>query len=416
MPDFIASFSTKLIFGPFLAAADGRTPVTTIAAPTAMKYYRLNGADNGTIDMTAGGRTWTHIGGGFYEAYLPDDLTDTGTWTFLVTDASALPVRLDIDSIGDEYAAFKTTDTKPRVTVFTGGITAASFAAGAITSSAIATDAIDADALAGDAALEIAGAVLQAFLPYMFARVSTITAGSTSSVTLDSGASSTDEYYRGTVFVLSGTGAGQVARIVNYTGSTKVLGVVPSFATAPTAGSVVGIVPDSPSLLTVPTRAQIWDEVLSTHTTAGTVGNYLRKLLAAAATLSSDFHADSALGQMLNKASGTWGYSQATDSLEALRDRGDAAWTSSTLDAAERNRIADAVIRRNFATARASAEAGLDAVTARSLLGAGSRLVNKVAISGTVLTVYAEDDSTVFTTCVLVGSGSAQPIVSIDPA
>lgn len=64
--------------------------------------------------------------------------------------------------------------------------------------------------------------------------------------------------------------------------------------------------------------------------------------------------------------------------------------------AAAANKIADHVLRRNLATARASSDG--DTVTGRSLLGASSKLANRFKRNtGTSkLEVYEEDDTTVF--------------------
>ncbi len=62
---------------------------------------------------------------------------------------------------------------------------------------------------------------------------------------------------------------------------------------------------------------------------------------AAPPTVGSVFH------ELLTKTAGSFTYDQTTDSLEALRDRGDAAWTTSTLTA---NGIADAILDRDAST------------------------------------------------------------------
>jgi hypothetical protein len=76
------------------------------------------------------------------------------------------------------------------------------------------------------------------------------------------------------------------------------------------------------------------------------------------------------------------------------------------------NKIADHTIRRTFANARASADG--DTVSFRSLLGAIAKLVNKWTISGSTLTVYAEDDTTSLGTQALTSDASAEPITQID--
>jgi hypothetical protein len=64
------------------------------------------------------------------------------------------------------------------------------------------------------------------------------------------------------------------------------------------------------------------------------------------------------------------------------------------LSAAQMNKIADHVIRRNLANARASSDG--DTVAFRSLLGMASKLVNKVIPILSALKIYEEDDTTEF--------------------
>jgi hypothetical protein len=76
------------------------------------------------------------------------------------------------------------------------------------------------------------------------------------------------------------------------------------------------------------------------------------------------------------------------------------------------NKIADFVLRRSFANARASSDG--DAFSFRSLLGAIAKLVNRWNISGSTLTVYAEDDTTSVGTQTLTSDASAEPITQIN--
>lgn len=77
-------------------------------------------------------------------------------------------------------------------------------------------------------------------------RTGTLQGGAISGVTLDTGANATDDYYVGNwVRILSGTGAGQVRLIYDYTGATKVALVAPAFITAPASDSTYAILPAS---------------------------------------------------------------------------------------------------------------------------------------------------------------------------
>jgi hypothetical protein len=75
-------------------------------------------------------------------------------------------------------------------------------------------------------------------------RINTATAVAAGSITLDAGASATDNYYNDCmVVVLSGTtGAGQARLITGYTGSTKVATVSPNWTTTPTGTIVFAVI------------------------------------------------------------------------------------------------------------------------------------------------------------------------------
>jgi len=78
---------------------------------------------------------------------------------------------------------------------------------------------------------------------------------------------------------------------------------------------------------------------------------------------------------------------------------------------------ADTTLRRTYANARVSSDG--DAVNGRSLLGAMGKLVNRVSIAGSTLTVFQEDDTTSsapgFTQTVTTDA-AADPITQVDTA
>lgn len=86
--------------------------------------------------------------------------------------------------------------------------------------------------------------------------------------------------------------------------------------------------------------------------------------------------------------------------------------SSISLTSAQKNSIADHVLRRQWANAAASADG--DAKAFRSLLGASAKIVNKVAIVGDTLTIYEADDTTSLGTQTVATNASANPITSID--
>jgi hypothetical protein len=90
------------------------------------------------------------------------------------------------------------------------------------------------------------------------------------------------------------------------------------------------------------------------------------------------------------------------------------ALSAAAVSAAAGNKIADHIIRRTAANARASSNG--DAVDFRSMLGAMSKLVNKidtVTTSGR-LTIFEEDDSTTFAEQLLTTDAAADPITVAD--
>jgi hypothetical protein len=77
-------------------------------------------------------------------------------------------------------------------------------------------------------------------------RSNTAQAGAGSAVTLDTGASSVDDFYNSTALLLTGgTGAGQVRTIIDYVGSTRVATVDEPWATNPDNTSTFAIFPSA---------------------------------------------------------------------------------------------------------------------------------------------------------------------------
>ena len=76
------------------------------------------------------------------------------------------------------------------------------------------------------------------------------------------------------------------------------------------------------------------------------------------------------------------------------------------------DRIADHVLRRNFASASNSDDG--DAKGFRSLLGSVAKDVNRVQLNGTSLEIYEADDQTLLGTQTVVANANATPITEID--
>ena len=83
--------------------------------------------------------------------------------------------------------------------------------------------------------------------------------------------------------------------------------------------------------------------------------------------------------------------------------------------AAAANKIADHVLRRTYANARASADG--DTLAFRTLIGALSKLINKAAPSGdnTKLQHFHEDDATLWWEETISSDAAAVPIIGLDP-
>jgi len=108
-------------------------------------------------------------------------------------------------------------------------------------------------------------------------RTGTAQAGAAGSITLDSGASATNDLYKyDIVTIIGGTGAGQSRQITAYTGSSKVATVGINWTVAPDSTSVFMLLPLGVDAATIAAIAQaVWDEARASHTSAGTFGEYV---------------------------------------------------------------------------------------------------------------------------------------------
>lgn len=113
----------------------------------------------------------------------------------------------------------------------------------------------------------------------------TAQAGGTDDITLDLGADANTDFYVNTVIhITSGLGANQARRITTYNGTTKVAGIIPSWAVTPDNTSVFSIYPiaEAHSALTLPAIADIvddvWDEPLASHVAGGSIGENINMI------------------------------------------------------------------------------------------------------------------------------------------
>lgn len=109
----------------------------------------------------------------------------------------------------------------------------------------------------------------------------TAQAGAAGTITLNTNASSSDDFFNDTVvFVLAGLGAGQARFIFNYTGGSRVAEVFPNWIVNPDSTSEYIIVEAGapPGLI----ADNVWDELLAGHVVVGSAGNALGVLTAIA--------------------------------------------------------------------------------------------------------------------------------------
>lgn len=293
--------SQEILLGPFVDSADGNTAETALSiANTDIKLFK-EGATT-LADKNSGGAT--HISNGYYYAVL--DATDTGTVGQLevnVKVAGALAVRREFQVVKEAVydalfassaagyqvpiwaaanstvnlsattvATVTTTTTATNVTTVNGlaanVITATSINADAITAAKIANGAIDAATFAADVDAEI--------LSYLVDDATRIDASALNTATV---------------------------------------------TTIPTNLDA-----------TVSSRSTVTTAQVNTEVDTALADVRLDELLAADSdidgaappTVGSVFH------ELMTKTAGSFTYDQTTDSLEAVRDRGDSAWITAT--------------------------------------------------------------------------------------
>lgn len=102
-----------------------------------------------------------------------------------------------------------------------------------------------------------AGAKLEAQLTVV--ESGTAQAGAASSLTLATGASSSDDFYNNAiVYIYGGTGALQMPRFIDdYTGSTRVADVSPAWSTTPDATSTYVVIPSPPASTAAPPEVDV---------------------------------------------------------------------------------------------------------------------------------------------------------------
>ena len=219
------SVAATIVIGPFVNSTNGYVAETALTISAADVLLSKNGAAFAAANAAA-----THMTNGYYSNVLSTGNTDTlGRLTVIVSEAGALPVRLDyivldantfdsliggtdklqidaVQHLGTAYAA-PTTAGVPEVDVtFAGGV--------AVTSES------------GTAAAVALG-----------------------TITLATGASAEDNVYNGwqVTVTSSTTGAKQTRQISGYVGATRVATLSANWSITPTGTLVYDLAPDVPS-------------------------------------------------------------------------------------------------------------------------------------------------------------------------
>lgn len=348
--------SQEVPLGHFVDETDGKTAETGLTiANTDIKIWKTGATS--LVDKNSGGAT--HISGGIYYAVL--DATDTNTigpLVIFVHVAGALPVRLECSVLDEAVYDVQFGTTAP--STYAGGAVASvtgnvgGNVAGSVGS--VATGGITRASFAADTGMQTV-------------RSNTCQSGSTSAdIVLDSGASSTDDIYNWSlVYITGGTGLGQPPRLIyDYDGSTRTAVIYPEWTTTPDNTTTFAILPSNESGMGVWFAdatfsfgiTQFGQIMTGTYTgVVSTIPNQISALnnLSAAqvnaevdtaladinldhlmkSAVDTDFdttvHTNSALGYIAHDGVGTGGgYNRTTDSLEAIRNRGDSAWTTAT--------------------------------------------------------------------------------------
>ena len=269
------STAIDIRMGPFVDAADGVAPETgiTLGAADQAEVLKENGA--ATVAMAGTFAAVTGADGWYDYTVAAGDVDTVGEVVFVVQDASVcLPVFVRgyvveesiYDSLydaGSSDIADILVDTGATLDGKLDDIQGATFDTG--------TDSLEALRLRGDAAWT--GSALTS-------ESGTAQAGSSTTITLASGATADDNVLEGhLIYIHTGTGAGQAKAIAEngYDGGTKVATIVGTWEINPNATSQYDIYPDAiTEYVAAPTASvvadAVWDENTTGHTDAGTFG------------------------------------------------------------------------------------------------------------------------------------------------
>lgn len=320
--------SQNVLIGPFVDSTDGVTAETALTISNTDIRLSKNGAN--IVAKNSGGGT--HDENGWYQITL--DATDTNTVGRLqvhVNESGALPVWAEFHVLEEDIydalfdASASAFDSNADVTVGSvaaNAINAAAIATDAITAAKIAANAIGASELATDAVAEIADAVWDEDA------TGHQTTGTFGQAIGDPGAN-TETIYE--AVVTDAAGANIAADIIAI--DTVVDAVLVDTAEIGAAGAGLSAIPWNAA----------WDAEVQSEVNDGLVALGLDHLVSTS-VIGTDIADDSIIARLASSAAtADWDtFVNTTDSLQAIRDRGDAAWAGggSAPTAAE---VADAV-------------------------------------------------------------------------
>jgi len=278
------STAVDVLIGPFVDESDGKTAETSLTLSQADVRLSKNAQNMAQKNDSTSA---AHDELGYYNCELDATDTDTvGTLVLCVHESGALPVRHEFQVV--EEAIYETiyaasADLESQIQTIDSNVDAILVDTGTTLDTKInniqgasfstSTDSLEALRNRGDAAWTGSMATSHA---------DTAQGGSSTTITLASGASAVNDTYNGQLcYIHTGTGLGQSRAILDYDGSSKAATIIGTWATNPSSDSEYSIYPDDIDEFTAaPTAAAVadavWDEATSGHTSSGTFGEQVK--------------------------------------------------------------------------------------------------------------------------------------------
>lgn len=224
-------------------------------------YYMRAGASASTAVTLATATLGTYSSGGFkevdatnmpgiYELHIPNAAIASGAKRVVIylkgaTNMVQTPIEIELDAVDySDATRFGLSALPNAAAAASGGLLVYGTGTGAINpSSGNVPPTTTFPTNFSSLSIDSSGRVQLIPAQVMSTQSGTAQAGAASTITLASGASSTDNLYVGQlVIITSGTGAGQTRRISSYVGSTKVATVSRSWVTNPDSTSVYSVI------------------------------------------------------------------------------------------------------------------------------------------------------------------------------